>query len=211
MTLLLLRHGESEGNVQRRIQGWADFELTELGRRQADAAGRRLAGAGAVALYTSPLGRARATAEIVAEHTGHEVVELLDLREYGFGEAQGLRWDEAQERFGLVGRNWGTGRVPGEEGMPAFRDRVHRQLEELAERHAEDVAIAVVHGGVVGAFVARLMGLDDGRYAQIYSANCGLTSLRRGIDDHTAVEVLNEVCHLRGLGEIQKEPWLARE
>ena len=208
MTLLLLRHGESEGNVQRRIQGWAEYELTELGREQAEAAGRHLAGSGASALYSSPLRRARGTAEIVGARLGLAVVDLPDLREYRFGEADGLLWREAQRRFGLVGRDWGSGRVPGEEGMPAFRDRVARQLEELAQRHAEEVAIAVTHGGVLGAFAARLMGLEDGAYAQIYAANCGLTTVRSGMDGHTAIEVLNEVCHLRALGEIQKEPWL---
>ena len=211
MTLLLLRHAESEGNATGRIQGWADFGLTELGRQQAEAAARHLADAGAVALYSSPLRRARDTAVIVAEHTGLDVVDLPDLREYRFGEAQGLLWSEAQERFGLVGRDWGTGGIPGEEGTTAFRDRVQLQIEELAQRHASDIAIAVVHGGVVGALVSRLMGLEDREYAQIYSTNCGITRLSQGMDGRTAVVGLNDVCHLRALGEIAKEPWLARE
>lgn len=208
MTLLLLRHGESEGNVQRLIQGWAEYDLTALGRLQAEAAGSHLAGHEVAALYSSPLRRARATAEIVGAQLGLEVLDLPDLREYGFGEAEGLRWQEAQQRFGLAGREWGSGRVPGEEGMPGFRDRVERQIEELAQRHVQDVAVAVIHGGVLGAFAARLMGLEDGAYAQIFAANCGLTTLRPGMDGATSIEVLNEVCHLRDLGAIQKEPWL---
>lgn len=211
MTLLLLRHAESEGNATGRIQGWSDHGLTELGRRQAEAAGRHLADSGAVALYSSTLRRARDTAEVVAKHTGLEVVDAPDLREYRFGEAQGLLWSEAEERFGLVGRDWGAGGIPGEEGTPAFRDRVERQIEELAQRHASDVAIAVIHGGVLGAFVSRLMGLDDGEYAQIYGTNCGITTLTQGMDGKTAVAGLNGVHHLRELGEIAKEPWLARE
>ena len=102
---------------------------------------------------------------IVAEHTGLEIVDLPDLREYRFGEAQGLLWSEAQARFGFGGRDWGSGGVPGEEGTSAFRDRVSQQIEELAQRHASDVAIAVLHGGVVGALVSRLMGLADSEYA----------------------------------------------
>ncbi len=211
MTLLLLRHAESEGNSTGRIQGWADFGLTEFGGQQAEAAARHLADAGAVALYSSPLRRARDTAVAVAEVTGLEIVDLPDLREYRFGEAQGMRWSEAEERFGLVGRDWGAGGIPGEEGTPAFRDRVQRQIDELAQRHTSDVAIAVIHGGVLGAYVSRLMGLDDSEYAQIYGANCGITTLRQGMDDRTAVVGLNDVCHLRALGEIAKEPWLARE
>ncbi len=210
MTLLLLRHGESEGNVQRVIQGWAEYELTELGRQQAEATGQHLLDCGASALYSSPLRRARGTAEIVGARLGLEVVDLTDLREYGFGEAEGLLWRDAQRRFGLAGRDWGSGGIPGEEGMPAFRDRVARQIEELAQRHSDDVAIAVIHGGVLGAFAARLMGLEDGQYAQIYAANCGLTTVHAGMDGRTAIEVLNETCHLRDLGEVQKEPWLTQ-
>jgi len=211
VTLLLLRHAESDGNATGRIQGWADFGLTELGRQQAEAAARHLADAGAVALYSSPLRRARDTAVIVAERTGLDIVDLPDLREYRFGEAQGMRWSEAEERFGLVGRDWGAGGIPGEEGTPAFRDRVQRQIDELAQRHASDVAIAVIHGGVLGAYVSRLMGLADSEYSQIYGANCGITTLSQGMDANTAVVGLNDVCHLRALGEIAKEPWLARE
>lgn len=212
MTLLLLRHGESEGNAGGRIQGSSDEGLTDLGRRQADAAGRRLSRAGAAALYSSTLLRARDTAAIVAAHTGHEAVPAIpDLREYGFGEAEGMRWDEARERYGLDGRNWGSGRIPGEERMSAFRDRVHAAIEELARRHASDVAVAVTHGGVVGAIVSRLLGLGDDEHASIHSANCGITELRAGMDGRLAIGLLNDVCHLRELGSVPAEPWLARE
>ena len=104
-----------------------------------------------------------------------------------------------------------AGASPARKARAAFRDRVSQQIEELAQRHASDVAIAVVHGGVVGALVSRLMGLADSDYAQIYSTNCGITTLSQGMDGHTAVVSLNDVCHLRALGEIAKEPWLARE
>ena len=93
MTLLLLRHGESEGNALRVIQGWREYPLTSRGRAQADAAGRHLASVGAVALYTSPLLRARETAAAVEAHSALQAVELPDLREYHFGEAEGLRWE----------------------------------------------------------------------------------------------------------------------
>ena len=210
MTLLLLRHGESEGNRDRRIQGWREYPLTALGRTQADVSGRHLATSEVVALYSSPLRRARETADLVAAHTGHEVLELPDLREYHFGEAEGLVWDEARERWGVEGRNWGRGDVPGEEGVRAFRARVSRQVEMLLERHRDDSAICVVHGGVLGAAVAWLSGLADEEYAQIYTANCGITALALTEDGRPAIRSLNEVCHLRDLGEAQKEPWLSR-
>ena len=113
-------------------------------------------------------------------------------------------WADAAQRFGLVGRDWGSGSIPGEEGMPAFRDRVWRGLITLAERHAEETAIAVIHGGVLGAFVARMMGLEDREYAQIFASNCGITTVGVGLDGAPGIDVLNDVCHLRSLGRCRE-------
>ncbi len=195
MTLLLLRHGESQGNVERLIQGWLELPLTERGRRQAEFAAERLASSTAVALYTSPLLRARETAAPVAAATGLEPIDLPDLREYGFGEAQGLRWEQAAERWGLSDRDWGVGAVPGEEGMAAFRDRVARQFDALATRHAREVAICVVHGGVMGAVVASLCGLPPHEHAQLYTGNCGIATFVQA-EGRTVILALNDQSHL---------------
>lgn len=197
MTLIFLRHGESEGNVQRVIQGWLELPLTPRGEAEAAAAGRRLASSGATALYTSPLRRARQTADIVSAATGLEAVELPDLREYGFGEAQGLRWEQAATRWGLLDRDWGIGSVPGEEGMEAFRVRVRRQFDELHERHTDSLAIAVIHGGVFGALVASLCGLEAHEHAQLYTGNCGIMVVTRERSGDPVIVALNDMCHLK--------------
>ncbi|MCH7549100.1 MAG: histidine phosphatase family protein [Candidatus Krumholzibacteriota bacterium] len=80
MSLLLLRHGESEGNRDRRIQGWLEYPLTALGRKQADASGRHLASFEVTALYSSPLRRARETARGIADAANLEVRTLEELR-----------------------------------------------------------------------------------------------------------------------------------
>ncbi len=197
MTLLLVRHGESTGNAERLIQGWLDVPLTPLGRRQAAAVAARLASAGASALYSSPLRRARETADAVAAATGLAVVELDALREYHFGEAQGLRYADAAARWGRAERGWGVGPVPGEEGLPAFRARVGAGIVELATRHDTDIAIAVMHGGVLGAIVAELCALPHDVYAQVYAANCGLTTLVRE-QGRDVIAAYNDHCHLDG-------------
>lgn len=209
MTLLLVRHGESEGNRDRVVQGWHDSPLTELGRRQADLAARRLAGDGIAAIHSSPLRRARETADAVAARTGLEVAELPDLREYDFGEAQGLTWDEMRARFRVRGRDWGRGAIPGEEGMPAFRARVSAAIGALLERHADETAAVVLHGGVIGAVAAWVFGLGDDEFAQIFTANCGVTELGAGPDGRPLLRSLNEVCHLSAAGGAPRESWLA--
>ena len=196
MTLLFVRHGQSEGNAQRLMQGWLDLDLTPTGREQAVAVAKRLASVGASRLYASPLKRARATADAIAAHTGLEVSELPDLREYGYGEAQGLSWSTAVERWGLTAEAWGTGIVPGEEGGQVFRDRVTACFDELIVRHAEDVAIVVSHGGVLTSLIAHVLGLSWRDFVPVAGVNCGITTFEwdRGAP---VLAGLNDDCHLR--------------
>lgn len=200
MPLIFLRHGESEGNARGLIQGWLDYPLTERGREQAFLAASHLVGAGAATLYSSPLRRARETAEAVSAETAMPIVEEVALSEYHFGEAEGLRWEQAAERWGLSDHDWGVGGVPGEEGIAAFRTRVGAAFDELLDRHRDDLAICVAHGGVIGAAVAHVCGLAPRSYAQIYTANCSVTRFERD-ERGPVITALNEQCHLRVLDE----------
>src|SRR5919204_5528893 len=117
--LLLVRHGETDWNVQQRWQGHQDPPLNALGREQARALAEALAGEGIDAVYTSDLRRARETAEIVAARLGVEVRPLPDLREIDVGTWSGLtmdeirtRWPEAIERMHERGWGWGDGETP---------------------------------------------------------------------------------------------------
>jgi broad specificity phosphatase PhoE len=195
VTLLLLRHGESEGNIRRLIQGWHDFPLTERGHRQAQAAARALADSGAVALYASPLQRAYDTALAVASTTSLVPVVSPDLREYGFGEAEDMRWEDAAQRWGLSDHDWGVGRVPGEEGMEAFRTRVARVLELLTARHTDEVAIVVLHAGTLGAMVEYLCGLSLHEHASLYTGNCGIGVIEQ-VDGRSVITQLNDQSHI---------------
>jgi broad specificity phosphatase PhoE len=195
VTLILLRHGESEGNVLRRIQGWHDYPLTDRGHRQAALAAQRLSTVPAVALYTSPLARARQTAAAVEAVTGLDAVELPALREYCFGEAQGMTWDEAAARWGFSDNDWGVGHVPGEEGMEAFRARVSTLFEALAQRHEADLAICVLHAGTLGALVEHLCGLKPHDHAALYSGNCGIGVVEQ-INGRSVLVMLNDQRHL---------------
>ena len=80
-TLIVIRHGETAWNREKRMQGTTDTVLSDVGRVQAQALGRRLVGHGFAALYSSDLSRARDTAQAIAEHTGREVVADPRLQE----------------------------------------------------------------------------------------------------------------------------------
>ena len=196
MTLLLIRHGESAGNVARIVQGWRDEPLTERGRAQAEAVAARVAAhePRVAAVYSSTLARARDTAVPLAAALDLPFAELGALREYGYGEVEGLRWEQVEERFGLTLGQWGGGTVPGEEGPDAFEERVGRCIDELLDRHEHEVAAVVTHGGVITRVVARVLGLPNSAPPRIYLGNGSLTVIAKERGE-LALVLLNDDCH----------------
>src|SRR5262245_9299525 len=97
--LIVVRHGETTWNREKRMQGTTDTPLSDVGRAQARALGRRLAGHDFAALYASDLARARDTASVIAERTGRKLVMDSRLRERRFGIFEGLTAGEIHERF----------------------------------------------------------------------------------------------------------------
>ena len=197
MTLILVRHGESEGNARGVITGSLDLDLTDRGREQARLVGARLASEPVTAVYASTLRRASRTGAVIAEHHSAEVQELAGLDEYCYGEAQGLAWAEIAARYDLDASDWGRGVVPGEEGHPIFRQRVAEAVDELRARHREDVAVIACHGGTIIQTLAHLFDLPAHASPRTRITNCSLTVIEhRGGRDEIAV--VNDVCHLPG-------------
>lgn len=199
MTLLFVRHGESEGNASRIMQGWLDTPLSDLGRRQAAGVAQRLASAGATRLYASTLLRAWDTAESIASATGLPLEAADGFREYGYGEAQGLRWDEVQARFGVTVGTFGSGQIPGEEGHAAFHARITAAFEELSVRHRDDVAIVVSHGGTIARLVTQVLGAPPEGYLSFATPrNTSITAFAWD-RERVVLAGLNDACHLEGL------------
>jgi probable phosphoglycerate mutase len=145
MTLLyLVRHGETDWNRARRIQGSTDIPLNDTGRRQAERAGALLARRSWDGIASSPLSRAWETAEIIGAAVGIDEIEALDdLVERAYGEAEGLMDREISRRFP------GDTVVPGRESRDAVAARVVPSLLELAGRHPGKNLIVATHGGVI--------------------------------------------------------------
>jgi probable phosphoglycerate mutase len=137
--LTVVRHGETVWNRIGRQQGWLDTELTELGRAQAKAIAGALAGREFDAIYSSDLGRAMRTAEIIAAVLGMEVVPSSGLRERNLGILQALTMAEFRQKHPGEYERFASGeadyRLPGGESI---RDRYDRHVacaQELAARH----------------------------------------------------------------------------
>ncbi len=209
MQLILVRHGQSQGNIDGRIQGHDD-PLTGLGRTQARAAGEALAKRGGIThLYASSLDRALETATIIGEAIGLTPVPVPGLAEINAGTAVGLllaEWAaqhpeqaarmEAQEQ--ALTERW----AGGENGQE-FADRVFAAYDEIVNRHlgTDDVVVAVSHGGPLAWISARVHGdpIDQWPRSRGIFLNCSISVLSVGPDGHGEIVTWNETAHLHGL------------
>lgn len=174
--LLLVRHGETDWNAERRFQGHADPSLNDVGRNQAQEVADALVGERVDAVYTSDLARARETAEIIAERLGIPVIALEELREIDVGEWQGLTWPEIEERYPEGVRAWhesGHGWQAGET-YDELGERILAVLRRIAAEHAGERVLVVGHGGTVRAVRAHLEGrsVAESRRDSPAIANC---------------------------------------
>jgi probable phosphoglycerate mutase len=211
MRWLLIRHGESEGNREWRLQGQREYPMTERGHCQAEALARRLARWQIAAVYSSPLRRARETAAVIAEALGLAVQVLPGVEEYDFGELSGLTWWEIQKRApalaaAVVSRSAEHPQYPGEEGREAFRQRVCGALWGLREDHHGDTVAVVTHAGVIAVFLMDVLCRPYRRPIPFVVENGSITvveTLAQGWPGAPAAVLssLNDVCHLSTIGE----------
>jgi uncharacterized phosphatase len=161
MTLItLVRHGQTDWNLDRRIQGSTDIPLNNTGRGHALEAAAALADGTHHAIYASPLVRAHETARIIAGELGLDEPELVaDLREREFGEAEGMLVADYISAYG----DWHAD-VPGAEAFDEVRDRALSALDLIARSSrrrsapAAESVIVVAHGGVIRALLDHASG-----------------------------------------------------
>ena len=181
--VLLIRHGETPWNRERRWQGHADVELSEEGRRQATELAAHLPRdcPPPAAIYTSDLSRARATAEIVGAAFGLEVLVDPRWREIDVGSWAGLTRDEVEARFPV---DWA--RIVAGEDLPrgggetfaAFSSRIAAALDDVRRRHGDRLAIVVTHGGAIRAAMMHARSLPVARLREVAGVrNTSLTEL----------------------------------
>ncbi|MGC4105415.1 MAG: histidine phosphatase family protein [Thermomicrobiales bacterium] len=180
VSLYLVRHGQTEGNLRNLFIGATDIPLDDMGIRQASLLAERFRDIHLDAVVSSPLIRAVRTADVVAEVCGLAVEVHPGLAEVDFGDAEGLTIDEVRERFSELYRlhaepQSGGVHWPGGESRRAFCQRVVASVGEICESHrGRDVAV-VCHGGVIGAFLSHVDGglVNDWRKYSVH--NCSIT------------------------------------
>lgn len=174
--LILLRHGQSQWNLENRFTGWIDVPLSERGIAEARAAGEKLRGRRIDRLFTSVLRRAIETADLALETAGiHDVPTVRDaaLNERMYGDLQGMNKDEARSRFGAEQvKRWRRSydvRPPGGESLADTAARVlpywtSRILPELAAGRSVLVA---AHGNSLRALAMHLDHLTEAQVLEL--------------------------------------------
>ncbi|MGE9294945.1 MAG: histidine phosphatase family protein [Puniceicoccales bacterium] len=164
MRLIVIRHGETEWNVQHRYQGQQDSPLTAKGREQAEAVAERLAGFSFDRIVSSDLGRAVDTAKAIArQHPGVTWDKDVGLRERNFGVLAGFTRAEAAKKFPVEEEGYLHGgvdyRIPQGESLRDVYLRAGETFDRLAETHAGKTVCVVTHGGLLGMFLRHALGI----------------------------------------------------
>ncbi len=148
-TIGLLRHGQTDWNIDFRLQGTADIPLNETGIAQATAAAHLIKRSDWEVLLTSPLSRAVDTAKIVANIVGFENIEVEELLlERAFGEAEGMLHEQWHEKYG------NHTPAPGSESLEELAERGWLLLERLVLLHPGKRILAVSHGAMIRKLIS---------------------------------------------------------
>ena len=200
MTVMhLVRHGRSVWNAAGRIQGQIDIELDEIGLQQAQRIADRLEREPIAAIYSSPLLRAQATAEAIAQRFKLPVKPDARLMEYDFGVISGMTWAEMTESHPELADRWledpWAVPVAGSEGRVNFAARVMSAMQDICAQHPTEHVAIVAHGGTFAIYLTAMLGLDLNRRQPFHFGNTSLSlvEIRAGVFH---IHGLNSTCHL---------------
>lgn len=214
LQVYLVRHGETEWNVSRRIQGQSDSALTAKGELQARQVAQRVKKLGITHIFTSDLGRTRQTAQIIAQACGCPVIEDPGLRELHMGvlEERDIDTLSAQEEAWRKQLVDGTpdGRIPQGESMTELAQRMNGVLERCLTLPEGSVPLLVSHGMALGCLLSTILGLPASAERRLRLRNCSLSRIDYQNSPWLAsgwvVETAGDVSHLDtpALDELQR-------
>lgn len=201
MKLLVARHGQSEADLKKVMEGRADFPLTAKGRRQAELlAGWITEHYRVDQIVTSPLIRAGQTAQLLREACGAPVSELPDLMEFNNGLLAGVPFSEVERRYPAVANIPPHESVYGQETRLAFRFRAEAVLSKiLSDYESQDVVCLITHGGLINQLFRAFLKLPPDSGAWISTGDTGIHEWVV-LGESRGITYLNSLDHLKGQG-----------
>ena len=201
---VVVRHGETQWNIESRIQGHGDSALTERGLAQAEAIARRLSAEAFDALVSSDLGRAMQTAQRIAVATNREVIADARFRERNFGSAEGITYAELHQRYPhAFGRHLQDQdpdfQVPEAETRRGFYARIAAAFEALAAERPGERVLLVCHGGVLAALYRHIHRIPAGELHSVEIPNAAYNRIARD-SSGWLIEAWAQTAHLDDIG-----------
>jgi probable phosphoglycerate mutase len=204
--ILLVRHGQSEGNAERRFGGHTATPLSALGRRQAGATARALSCEAITAIYSSDLPRAVETAAPLARALDLEIRQTDAFRERSVGHMENLTFEEAAQKFpeeyaALLRRDF-EHVLSGGESYRQLLDRAASELDRIIADNRGGTIAVFSHTGTICILALHLMGALDAPHLRpvwLAIANCGVARIQLRVDGFLRVAALNDTRHLAGL------------
>ena len=214
LQVYLVRHGETQWNAERRIQGQSDSPLTEKGVQQAWQVAERARTLGITHVISSDLGRTQQTARIIADACGCDVILEPRSRELDMGVLEKRHIDtltETEEGWRRTLVN-GTedGRIPEGESMQELSVRMHAALAECLKLPAGSRPLLVSHGIALGCLVSTILGLPAYAERRLRLRNCSISRIdyqeSQWLASGWVVEMAGDISHLDApaLDELQR-------
>jgi broad specificity phosphatase PhoE len=187
--------------VKERYRGRFDVPLNPTGVRQARLTALRISSAEKpAAVYSSPLSRAKSTAQAIADLLSLHVEELPELIDMNFGQWEGLSVDEVGARWPELLTEWHTAphtvHMPGGESLDQVRQRCIKALEHIGSNHPGQTVIAVSHTDFNRTMLLLILGLGNDRLWHLRQDTCAINEIEMDNGEFTLVS-MNETSHLR--------------
>lgn len=200
LRLYLIRHGETEWNIQNKYQGITDIPLSSTGEKQAQAIANKMRKIKIDMIYSSNLSRAYETAKYISSEKKINIKVMPQLREINFGEWEGytiseleIIYGEHYKRFILEPHKYD---FPGEGSMQAVQSRVLKAIDAIIKEQSDgDIAI-VSHGGVLKILIMSLLKIDLSFYKSFWLGNTSLSVMEKKDNGKWVLSLLNDCNHL---------------
>lgn len=182
--IIIVRHAECFGNIENKLSGITDFELTLTGMVQIKKLASRLEDEKIEKIYSSPLKRAKKTANGIAEKLNiTNINENENLIEINYGECDGMTWEEIDDKYPKIRGEWKEKNhypigIPGQESYADLQKRITNEIIKLANENLGKTICIVSHGIAIGSFMCYVHGLPFEKVNEIPAiGNTGINIL----------------------------------
>jgi phosphoserine phosphatase len=196
--LFLIRHGETQANLEQRYQGQGESPLSELGRQEAEELSKFISKEHFDAIYSSTLLRSYETANIIAKPHKLAVTKIPGLVERYYGEWENMTFGDIKAKYTKVYESWLLNPektvIPGAEPLEKLQARGVEAIEKLIKAHPGKTLCVVGHGGINRTILFHYMNMELNNFWRIRQDNCCINLIE--FDKQPMIALLNSTAHL---------------